>query len=53
MALFHPGYVQTDMNNGEGQITAQESVEKTLKALQALTPEQSGFYNYDGESIGW
>lgn len=54
VVVFHPGLVRTDMTGGQGQITAEESVARSLRTLQALTSEHTGsFVDLDGEAIDW
>jgi NAD(P)-dependent dehydrogenase (short-subunit alcohol dehydrogenase family) len=43
---LHPGYVQTDMNDGRGQITPTQSAEGLFKVITGLTAEDNGrFYD--------
>lgn len=50
--LLHPGWVQTDMTQGQGFITARESAEGMLKILE--TPGMNGkWFDYKGEEVPW
>ena len=50
--LLHPGWVQTDMTQGRGLITAQDSAEGMLKILE--TPGMNGrWFDYKGEEVPW
>jgi len=52
--LMHPGYVQTDMTNGTGNVTAEESAKRLIDMLMSRTPEQTGtFWHADGEELPW
>ncbi|GAA6043176.1 hypothetical protein JCM8097_008710 [Rhodosporidiobolus ruineniae] len=55
--VFHPGYVKTDMNDGEGELTIEEAAEQALKNVflrDGLGPKDSGsFFRYSGEIIPW
>ena len=52
--LLHPGFVQTDMTNGAGLITADVSVAGLLKAIEATGPETPfRFVDFAGKRIPW
>ncbi len=52
--VLHPGYVKTDMNAGEGDITAAESANALFQLIEGLEGEDNGnFYNYDGKPMPW
>jgi len=52
--VLHPGYVQTDMNDGKGQITTQHSAEGLLKVISGLGAADNGkFYDYVGKPMPW
>ena len=52
--VLHPGYVQTDMNNGQGQITPTESAAGLYTVISGLGPEDNGgFYDYNGKVMPW
>ena len=52
--VLHPGYVRTDMNDGEGQITAAESAAGLYTVISGLDETDDGkFYNYDGTPMPW
>ncbi|GAA6042189.1 hypothetical protein JCM8097_005005 [Rhodosporidiobolus ruineniae] len=53
--MFHPGYVKTDMNDGNGEITTEEAVEQALKnVFLKVKPEDNGsFLRYSGGVMPW
>ena len=58
IAALHPGTIKTPLTEkyARGRYTAspEESAEKMLTVLSALTPDQSGgFFDYAGEAIPW
>jgi NAD(P)-dependent dehydrogenase (short-subunit alcohol dehydrogenase family) len=54
VVLLHPGFVQTDMTNGAGLITADVSVAGLLKAIEATGPETPfRFVDFAGKRIPW
>jgi len=54
LALFHPGWVQTDMGGPGADIDAKTSVRSLRKAISELTPaDNGGFFNYDGSPLEW
>lgn len=51
---MQPGFVQTDMNNGTGKMTAVESARDIIAALKGLTADQAGsFIRHDGRTLSW
>ena len=51
---FHPGWVQTDMGGENALISTTESVAAMRKAIERITPEDTGsFFNYDGSPLPW
>ena len=53
-AVFHPGWVLTDMGGPNAMITAEQSVSGLRQVIAKLTPAESGkFFNYDGAEIAW
>lgn len=53
MAL-HPGYVQTDMTHGRGDISADDAVQKMIACIDRLDLTTSGkFIHRDGFEIPW
>ncbi|MFC1690195.1 SDR family oxidoreductase [Pseudomonadota bacterium] len=51
---LHPGYVQTDMNDGQGNITPAQSAEGLFRVISGLKTSDNGhFYNYDGKEMPW
>ncbi|MCH8502109.1 MAG: SDR family oxidoreductase [Aliidiomarina sp.] len=54
VALLHPGYVQTDMVNNTGDITAAESAQRLRQRIDQLTMANSGtFWHSNGEVLPW
>ena len=54
VGLFHPGFVQTDMVGGNGDISASEAVERLLKRIDELNRDNSGqFLHSNGEQLPW
>jgi len=53
--LLHPGYVKTDMTNGNGLITKEQSVAGMLAVLENHTEEelQGSWRDYKNEEIPW
>ncbi len=51
---MHPGYVQTDMNDGEGNITPAQSAEGLFKVITGLDASNNGkFYDFKGKELPW
>ena len=51
---LHPGYVQTDMNNGAGNYTPEESAEGLFKVITGLGASDNGkFYDFQGKELPW
>jgi NAD(P)-dependent dehydrogenase (short-subunit alcohol dehydrogenase family) len=54
VAVFHPGWVRTDMGGPGATIEAFESVAGIRDVIGRLTLEDSGrFINYDGTDLAW
>ena len=54
IAMFHPGWVQTDMGGPNAQISPAQSVSSMRKVIDTLDKDRSGsFFNYDGTVIPW
>jgi NAD(P)-dependent dehydrogenase (short-subunit alcohol dehydrogenase family) len=54
VAILHPGYVRTDMTDGEGNLSAEESARLLIERIDALTPETSGtFWHANGQVLPW
>jgi len=52
--VMHPGYVQTDMNDGQGSITPDESAAGILKVATGLQAADNGkFYDWQGSELPW
>lgn len=51
---LHPGYVQTDMNDGMGNITTAQSAEGLFRVISNLAAEDNGkYYDWKGEELPW
>jgi NAD(P)-dependent dehydrogenase (short-subunit alcohol dehydrogenase family) len=54
VALLHPGYVQTEMVNNNGDITAAVAVERLMLRIEALNLNNTGtFWHSNGEVLPW
>lgn len=54
VALLHPGYVQTDMVNNTGDITATEAASRLRQRIAELNLQNSGtFWHSNGEVLPW
>ena len=54
VAVFHPGWVQTDMGGKGAPLAVHDSVGSLRKAIAKLKPADSGkFFNYDGKPLLW
>lgn len=51
---MHPGYVQTDMNNGQGNITTEQSAAGLFKVISDLSVDDNGkYYDWQGKELPW
>ncbi|KAI7843656.1 hypothetical protein COHA_002558 [Chlorella ohadii] len=53
LVSIHPGYVKTDINQGEGDITAEESVRGILQVLESGKDLHGRFYSWAGDELPW
>lgn len=54
VAILHPGYVQTDMVGGSGDITPAVSAERLAERIEELNLKTSGgFWHSNGEQLPW
>lgn len=54
VALLHPGFVQTDMVGGKGDVSPQQAARGLLARMDALSLEASGgFWHANGEPLPW
>ena len=54
VAILHPGFVQTDMVGGAGDISAEVSAQRLAQRIEELTMESSGtFWHSNGEQLPW
>jgi NAD(P)-dependent dehydrogenase (short-subunit alcohol dehydrogenase family) len=52
--VIHPGYVQTDMNEGQGNITPNQSGAGLMKVITGLDASDNGkFYDWEGNELPW
>lgn len=52
--LLHPGFVQTDMVNGNGDISAQQAAQNMRSRIAALSLDCSGaFWHANGDDLPW
>ncbi len=52
--LLHPGFVQTDMTEGHGNLTTKESASGIAKIFEQHDISQSGsFFHVNGEELPW
>jgi NAD(P)-dependent dehydrogenase (short-subunit alcohol dehydrogenase family) len=54
IAILHPGFVQTDMVNSAGDISAATAVERLAQRINELNSKNSGtFWHSNGEILPW
>lgn len=54
VGILHPGFVQTDMVGGAGDISAKDAAARLIDRISELTLETSGvFYHGNGEQLPW
>lgn len=54
VGLLHPGFVQTEMTGGSGNVTPEESARGLIERFDALSMESSGtFFHANGEALPW
>lgn len=54
VGIYHPGYVQTDMVNGNGDISAETAAERLVGLMDNLTMTESGVFKHsNGETLPW
>jgi NAD(P)-dependent dehydrogenase (short-subunit alcohol dehydrogenase family) len=54
VALLHPGYVQTEMVNNSGDISAAVAVERLMQRIEELYMSNTGtFWHSNGEVLPW
>ena len=52
--VMHPGYVQTDMNEGQGNITPNQSGAGLMNVITGLDASDNGkFYDWEGNELPW
>lgn len=54
VALLHPGFVQTEMVNNQGDVSADIAAERLRQRIEQLNLENSGtFWHANGEVLPW
>ncbi len=54
VAILHPGYVQTDMTGGGGDINPEVSAERMAQRIEELNIDNSGtFWHSNGDVLPW
>lgn len=54
VALLHPGYVQTEMVNNNGDISAAVAVQRLIQRIEGLNLSNTGtFWHSNGEVLPW
>lgn len=54
VALFHPGFVKTDMTGQRGNVEASESARQLLERIEGLNAETAGrLWHANGEELPW
>jgi NAD(P)-dependent dehydrogenase (short-subunit alcohol dehydrogenase family) len=54
VGIFHPGYVQTDMVGGRGDISAAQCADRLVQRIAELKLDNSGsFWHSNGEILPW
>mgnify|MGYP000195971315 FL=1 len=54
VGIYHPGYVQTDMVNFGGDISADESAQRLVGLINKLTMAESGVFKHsNGQILPW
>ncbi|MEZ9820816.1 SDR family oxidoreductase [Shewanella sp. 10N.286.45.A1] len=54
VGIYHPGYVQTDMVNHGGDISANESASRIVGLIEQLDMNQSGVFRHsNGQILPW
>jgi len=52
--VMHPGYVKTDMNEGQGNITPDQSAVGLMNVITGLDASDNGkFYDWQGSELPW
>ncbi|GHE84964.1 SDR family oxidoreductase [Thalassotalea profundi] len=54
VGIFHPGYVQTDMVNHSGDISADDCGQRLVGLINQLSPNETGVFRHsNGEVLPW
>jgi NAD(P)-dependent dehydrogenase (short-subunit alcohol dehydrogenase family) len=54
VALFHPGFVKTDMTGNRGNVDPSQSARQLVERIEALNADTAGrFWHANGEELPW
>mgnify|MGYP003388267271 CR=1 FL=1 len=54
VGIYHPGYVQTDMVNNRGDISAHEAAARLVNLMENLTMAETGVFKHsNGDILPW
>lgn len=54
IVMLHPGYVQTELNDGAGAITVAQSAAGLYRVISGLSAADNGqFFSYEGKPMPW
>ncbi|WP_426360033.1 SDR family oxidoreductase [Pseudocolwellia sp. HL-MZ19] len=54
VGIYHPGYVQTDMVNNNGDISANEAASRIIGLIDSLSLKETGVFKHsNGETLPW
>jgi NAD(P)-dependent dehydrogenase (short-subunit alcohol dehydrogenase family) len=54
VAMFHPGWVKTDMGGPNAQVDTVDSVTGMRRVIAGIGPKDNGrFFNHDGSALSW
>ena len=54
IAVFHPGWVRTDMGGDKADLSVDESAGGLFETFSRISHKDHGkFFNYDGSTIPW
>ncbi|MGJ8692590.1 MAG: SDR family NAD(P)-dependent oxidoreductase [Thalassotalea sp.] len=54
VGIYHPGYVQTDMVNNNGDISADEASTRLVALMEGLTMAETGIFKHsNGQVLPW
>ncbi|GLX81214.1 SDR family NAD(P)-dependent oxidoreductase [Thalassotalea eurytherma] len=54
VGIYHPGYVQTDMVGGRGDIPAVEAAQRLTSLIDGLSMNETGVFKHsNGQVLPW